>query len=102
MIHALKTEPRFFAAAKQGTKPFEVRKNDRDFVVGDYLALNEYTPETKRYTGHAILEKILYILDDERFVPTGYVILGTRVVSIDDSEFPFNSATRSRQEVTRE
>ena len=102
MIHALKTEPRFYEPAKQGLKPFEVRKNDRDFKIGDYLALNEYDPEKGCYTGRAILEKILYILDDERFVPTGYVILGTRVVSIDDSEFPFNPATKLKQEVTRE
>ena len=37
MIHALKTEPRFYEPAKQGLKPFEVRKNDRDFKIGDYF-----------------------------------------------------------------
>lgn len=102
MIHALKTEPFFYEQAQQGLKPFEVRKNDRDFKIGDYLALNECEPEKNCYTGRAILEKILCILDDERFVQPGYVILGTRVVSIDDSEFPFDSAKRSKQEVTRE
>lgn len=57
MIHALKTEPHFYEPAKQGLKPFEVRKNDRDFKIGDYLALNEYDPEKGCYTGRAVLEK---------------------------------------------
>lgn len=44
MIHQLKCEAKYFEELCFGTKTFEVRKNDRDFHVGDYLALNELTP----------------------------------------------------------
>ena len=49
MVHALKIYPEYYEAVKSGKKPFEVRKNDRDFKVGDILALNEFDPlEGKR------------------------------------------------------
>jgi hypothetical protein len=35
--HELKVEPRFLDALLDGTKAFEVRKNDRDYQVGDIL-----------------------------------------------------------------
>lgn len=44
MIHQLKCEAKYFEELCSGAKTFEVRKNDRDFHVGDYLALNELTP----------------------------------------------------------
>ena len=44
MIHALKILPEFFKAMAAGTKSFEVRKNDRPYHTGDYVALNN-TPE---------------------------------------------------------
>ncbi len=102
MIHALKITPNYYEAVKTGAKPFEVRKNDREFVVGDYLALNEYNAEEQKHTGRAVLAKVLYILGDEQFVPQGFVIMGIRVVSINDNEFPFNNASPLKQEVTRE
>lgn len=102
MIHALKIEPQYYEAVKTGKKPFEVRKNDREFAVGDYLALNEYNAEEQKHTGRAVLAKVLYILDDEQYTPPGFVVMGIRVVQIDDNEFPFNYATHTKQEVTRE
>ena len=45
MTHALKTLPEYFAAVKDGSKPFEVRKNDRDFKKGDKVLLQEHHPE---------------------------------------------------------
>ena len=35
MIHQLKIEPDYFKKIVEGVKTFEVRKNDRDFHVGD-------------------------------------------------------------------
>ena len=48
MIHALKILPEFFKAMTAGTKSFEVRKNDRPYHTGDYVALNEWNSEHKR------------------------------------------------------
>lgn len=76
MVHQLKTETKYFKAVKAGYKLFETRKNDRDFRVGDYLALNELSADGKKYTGDSILLKVLYILDDARFLRDGYVVLG--------------------------
>lgn len=75
MIHALKTEPEYFEAVLDGSKTFEVRKNDRGFRVGDYLALNEID-DFGKYTRRSILLRITYILNEARFCKSEYVILG--------------------------
>lgn len=82
MIHALKTEPQFFEAVINGSKTFEVRKNDRDFHVGDYLALNELDDTCEGYTGRSVLLKTTYILYDERFCKPEYVIIGFEISNV--------------------
>ncbi len=72
--HYLKTLPEYFNAVENGTKPFEVRKNDRNYQVGDTLRLQEYSNGT--YTGRKISKKISYILDDPAFCKDGFVVLG--------------------------
>lgn len=76
MIHALKTEPTFFDAVINNKKTFEARLNDRDFRVGDYLALNELGDAREGYTGRSVLLRITYILEDERFCKKGFAIMG--------------------------
>lgn len=78
MIHALKILPEFFKAMAAGTKSFEVRKNDRPYHTGDYVALNEWNSE--QYTGKCTLQKIVYILNDPEYCKEGYVILGFRAL----------------------
>ena len=74
-IHELKIKSKFYWDIYQGTKTFEVRKNDREFKVGDFLALNEINDEGQ-YTDFSTLVKVVYILDDEDYVKEGMVILG--------------------------
>lgn len=50
MIHELKISPEYYMDVVSGVKPFEIRKNDRDFKVGDCVKLNEYDAENG-YTG---------------------------------------------------
>jgi hypothetical protein len=75
MIHQLKTKPGYFDDIAKGLKPFEVRDNDRDFRVGDFLALNEYD-EAEKETGRCMLVEASYILNDREFCPEGKVIIG--------------------------
>ncbi len=82
-LHKLKTWPTFFAAVERGIKTFEVRKNDRNFQVGDTLLLEEWNPETRSYTGFGLLRTVSYITDgkaldckDKDVLKEGYVIMG--------------------------
>lgn len=82
MIHELKTLPEYFEAVQRLQKNFEVRKNDRPFEVGDFLALNEWSEDTG-YTGRCMLLEITYILDSSEYCKDRYVILGLFPLSID-------------------
>jgi hypothetical protein len=62
MIHELKIWPEYFKEVFNGNKTFEIRKNDRDYKIGDWLKLMEYKPN-KGYTGNEIFRKITYITD---------------------------------------
>lgn len=73
-VHELKTLLEYFELVRTGVKNFEVRKNDRDFKVGDLLILQEY--DGSKYTGRDQRRKICYILDNKDFCKEGYVILG--------------------------
>lgn len=66
MIHELKIRPKYFDAVRNGAKKFELRRNDRDFRVGDYLALNEWDGES--YTGRTELVKVTYMLNPNDFM----------------------------------
>ena len=70
MIHNLKILPVFFKAVANGTKTFEIRKNDRKFNVGDIIKLREYG--TSGYTGRVVTGKITFITNFEQ--KDGYVV----------------------------
>lgn len=74
-VKTLKTKPKYFEMQLKGLKNFEVRKNDRDFQVGDILCLEEFY---KDYTGRFIHVEVTYILNNPEYCKDGYVVLGTR------------------------
>ena len=63
-----------------GSKSFEVRINDRDFCVGDYLLLQEYDPETETFTGRALLRQITYILQGCPWLPPQVAVMALVMV----------------------
>lgn len=77
MQHDLKILPKYFKAVKTSKKKFELRKNDRDYKVGDEIHLEEWEP-AGGYTGRDIVKEITYVLKDcERFgLKDGYCIIG--------------------------
>ena len=84
MVHELKTWKAFFNAIASGEKTFELRKNDRGFLVGHELLLREYCPELQTYTGRTVRRKIGYLLggsDAEKFgLQPGYCIMGLQQI----------------------
>lgn len=74
--HTLKTWPSFFEAVRDGRKGFELRKNDRDFAVGDLLVLREFEPPSNNYrdgsyTGRSLTAVVTYITHGGRFKKRG-------------------------------
>lgn len=88
--HELKTWPSFFTAILERRKTFEVRRNDRDFAVGDRLVLKEYDPSPLNrkfvgftggeYTGRALGADVTYVMQGGNFgLDPDYVVLGIRL-----------------------
>ena len=76
-VHELKCWPAYFAAVRAGGKPFEIRRNDRDFAVGDTVRLLEFDPEANAYTGQTEERLITFLLSEEDFgVVHGFVAIG--------------------------
>ncbi|PGA30051.1 RNA-binding protein [Bacillus thuringiensis] len=78
MLHNLKINTVFFEPVLKRIKTFEIRKNDRDFHVGDTINLNEWDNERKKYTGRSVAIEILYITDYEQ--KEGYVVFSFKIV----------------------
>lgn len=62
-IHELKILPEYFQAVLDGDKTFEIRKNDRNYKVGDRLILKEYEPVDGDFTNREESKVISYITD---------------------------------------
>ena len=77
--HEIKLSSKYFDDVKNGTKTFEIRKNDRDYNINDILVMREYT-ENKEYTGRYLEAVIIYILNNESFLQKDYVALGINIV----------------------
>lgn len=75
--HELKTWPAPFAAVRARKKTYEIRRNDRDFQVGDLLWLREWFPETGKYSGRLVVAPITYITrGGEWGLPPDICVLG--------------------------
>ena len=77
MVHELKILPHYFVEVKTNKKTFEVRKNDRNFQVGDELLLREYFGEKYGFSGEICHRKIIYIFFGGQYgIESDTVILG--------------------------
>lgn len=72
--HRVKLLEKYFSDVALGQKEFELRKDDRDYHVGDTVRLCEF--DGKRTTGEEILFRIKYKLKDVDGLINGYCILG--------------------------
>lgn len=75
-IHELKTISPFFELVRAGKKNFELRKNDRDFAVGDQLWLRHWDADAEMYLGSGVYKAVTYITDFKDGLRDGWVCLG--------------------------
>lgn len=66
-LHDIKCWPEPYAALERGDKRHEVRRNDRNYKVGDVLVIREWQPATGlrvdggKYTGRQRMMRVTYI-----------------------------------------
>lgn len=86
-VHELKLDDEYFNDVKNGIKKFEIRNNDREFLVDDLLALSRYgngsylTKENRFknekvdiHDAETLLMRVDYITDYEQ--KDDYVVMG--------------------------
>jgi ParB family chromosome partitioning protein len=77
-IHPIKLATMYYEDELNGTKPFTLRKNDRDFKVGDILQNEEYN--NGEHTGRSFKALITSMLEDYTGLTESYCILGFRTI----------------------
>ncbi len=82
MTHELKSWPRWFEPMKDRTKRFDIRKDDRQFEVGDILRLREWDPEHEEYTGRELTARVTYIIRAGGLIPitVGYCVMSVEIL----------------------
>lgn len=89
MIHALKIRHEYFEDVIAARKSYEIRKDDRPFAIGDFLALNEITDDGQ-YTGRCCMMRIVYITREAEFTKQGYAVLGIRPTDMGPAQPPMD------------
>ena len=77
MIHDLKILPPHYGPVNRRLKTAELRKNDRNYEIGDHLCLKEW--DGTSYTGRRIIVIVRHVADVGALAP-GYVLLSIEVV----------------------
>lgn len=80
-VHELKVKPEFWPYYKSGLKPFSVRKDDRDFAVGD-ICIFKLWKEDRFIINEVVVKKVSYILYDYNSpgIKNTYCVLGLKDV----------------------
>ena len=86
--HEIKTWTEFFDDVATGKKPFEYRRDDRGYEVGDRLKLMEFRQASCEFTGRFCEATITYVMRAGRNtakigLPDGYCVLGIKVDTTD-------------------
>lgn len=81
--HHVKSWAHLFDAIVSGAKAYDLRKNDRDYQVGDIVWLNQYDNIKGVYTGRVAKRTISYMTNNvtpcavsSAVLPNDYCILG--------------------------
>lgn len=76
--HDLKIAPEYFGKVCAGIKNFEIRRNDRDYQVGDTVRFFEWNKENGYSGARSRIVTICYVLKDvpEYGLADGFCIFG--------------------------
>lgn len=89
-VHRLKTWPNFYKSVREKDsrkrKTLEIRKDDRGYDTGDLLILEEFDPETQKYTGESCWVLVTHCLRGLPWVPEGYVAMSISETSSKEEE----------------
>ena len=82
-LHILKIKGEYFSEVLRGKKTFELRKNDRDYQVGDLIHFID-VDGLEHYGYKELVYKITYILNNvpEYGLDKDYCILGIKKLEI--------------------
>ena len=78
VTHELNTDHKHFGPKWTGIKNFTILKNDRDFQVNDHIWFSEVKKLSK--TGRRIWTRIMYILDDNKYLQKGFVGISLKIL----------------------
>lgn len=79
-VHQIRLASMYFDDAVSGKKPFELRKNDRDYKEGDILEMMEF--KDGKNTGRSVRVLVTYLLKEYAGLEDGYCIMGIKVISV--------------------
>ncbi len=79
MTHHLKCDSRHWPDYKSGLKNNSIRKNDRNFAVGDIVIL-QWWMNNGFVTNEVVVKKVTHVLHDYDFkeMPEGFCILSLK------------------------
>ena len=77
--HYLKIWPQYYAETAQGEKFAQLRKNDRNYQIGDRLVLQEYDPKRSVYTGLEITCHVTDLIEKCEGLMDGFCILSIKL-----------------------
>jgi len=81
-VHYLKIRKIFYEHLCDGSKRFEIRKNDRNFQIGDKISFRVVN-EDGSITEKNDLWAIIYILESDQFpdgIKDGYVVMSIEMI----------------------
>lgn len=86
-VHDLKCWPEAFNGLWEGRKLFEIRRNDRDFHVGDTLKLREYLVVRETYSGRIIRATVTWMTPGGQWgLPKDICVMSLKILSLEKQE----------------
>lgn len=87
-IHTIKCQQPYFNEVWLGHKKFELRRNDRNYQLGDLVYLQEWNEEKKEYNRYMIKCRITSLLENYAGLENNFCIFGFDIEERITEELP--------------